>query len=74
MTEIAYRQLRYMPLTPQLKRLFILKKTTMHMRWHNEGEHENSNVMVHSSDSEAWKALGNFDVDFATVSEMFASG
>jgi hypothetical protein len=37
----------------------------MHMRWHKEGEHENSNVMVHPSDGEAWKALDNFDPDFA---------
>jgi hypothetical protein len=37
----------------------------MHMRWHKEGEYENSNVMVHPSDGEAWKALDNFDPDFA---------
>jgi hypothetical protein len=64
-TEIAYKQLRYMPLTPRLKRLFISKKTAIHRRWHKEGERENSNVMVHSSDGEAWKALKNFDPDFA---------
>jgi hypothetical protein len=45
--------------------LFILKKNAMHMRWHKEGECENSNVMVHLSDGEAWKALDNFDLDFA---------
>jgi hypothetical protein len=64
MTEIAYKQLRYMSLTPWLKQLFISKKIAMHMRWHKEGERENSNVMVHS-DAEAWKALNNFDPDFA---------
>jgi hypothetical protein len=64
-TEIAYKQLRYMPLTPWLKWLFILKKTTMHMRWHKKGECENNNVMLHPSDGEAWKALDNFDLDFA---------
>jgi hypothetical protein len=53
MTKIGYKQLRYMPLTPWMKRLFILKKTAMHMRWHKECECENSNVMVHSSDGEA---------------------
>jgi hypothetical protein len=52
-----------MSLTPQLKLLFISKKTAMHMRWHKEGERENKNVMVHPSDSEAWKALDNFDPD-----------
>ena len=53
MTEIAYKQLRYMSLTPRLKQLFILKKTAMHMRWHKECECENSNVMVHLSDGES---------------------
>jgi hypothetical protein len=42
-----------------------LKKTARHMRWHNEGVRENDQVMVHSSDSEAWKTLDNFDPDFA---------
>jgi hypothetical protein len=54
-----------MPLTPWLKRLFILKKTAIHMRRHKEGEHDNNNVMVHPSDGDAWKALDNFDPDFA---------
>jgi hypothetical protein len=54
-----------MPLTPQMKRLFISKKTARHMRWHNEGVRENDQVMVHPSDSEAWKTLDNFDPDFA---------
>jgi EAL domain-containing protein (putative c-di-GMP-specific phosphodiesterase class I) len=36
------------------------------MRWHKEGVRENLRVMVHLSDGEAWKALNNFDVDFAS--------
>jgi hypothetical protein len=35
--KIARKQLRYMPLIPRLKRLFISKNTTRHMRWHKEG-------------------------------------
>jgi hypothetical protein len=65
MTEIAYKQLCYMPLTPWLKQLFISKKTAMYMRWHKEGEHENNNAMVDPYDGEVWKALDNFDPDFA---------
>jgi hypothetical protein len=38
----------------------------MHMRWHKKGERENSNMMVHPSNDEAWKALDIFDLDFAT--------
>jgi hypothetical protein len=34
------------------------------MRWHKEGVRENDQVMVHMSDSEAWKSLNNFDADF----------
>jgi hypothetical protein len=61
----AHKQLRYIPLTPQMKQLFISKKTARHMRWHKEGVCENDQVMVHPSDSEAWKALDDFDPDFA---------
>jgi hypothetical protein len=35
------------------------------MRWHKEGVRENNQVMVHPSDSEAWKAQDDFDADFA---------
>jgi hypothetical protein len=35
------------------------------MRWHKEGVRENNQVMVHPSDSEAWKVLDDFDPDFA---------
>jgi hypothetical protein len=34
------------------------------MSWHKEGVHENNQVMVHPSDSEAWKSIDNFDADF----------
>jgi hypothetical protein len=52
MIKTAHKQLCYMPLTPQMKWLFISKKTARHMRWHKEGVHENDQVMVHPSDSE----------------------
>jgi hypothetical protein len=39
--KVAHKQLRCMPLTPGMKRLFISKKTARHMRWHKEGVHEN---------------------------------
>jgi hypothetical protein len=37
----AHKQLHYMPLTPQMKWLFLSKKTARHMRWHKEGVCEN---------------------------------
>jgi hypothetical protein len=60
----AHKQLRYMLLTPQMKQLFLSKKTARHKRWHKECVRENDQVMVHLSDSEAWKALDDFDADF----------
>jgi hypothetical protein len=66
MMKVAHKQLCYMPLMPQVKWLFLSKKSSRHMRWHKEGVHENDQVMVHPSDSEAWKALDDFDVDFTS--------
>jgi hypothetical protein len=37
----------------------------IHMRWHKNGERENKEMMVHPSDSGVWKALDNFDLEFA---------
>jgi hypothetical protein len=44
--------------------LFLSKKAARQRRWQKEGVHENDQVMVHPSDSEARKALDDFDVDF----------
>jgi hypothetical protein len=45
--------------------MFFLERTTIHMQWHKDGERENKDVMVHPSESYAWKALDNFDPEFA---------
>jgi hypothetical protein len=37
----------------------------IHMRWHKDGERVNKEVMVHPSDSDAWKTLDNFNPEFA---------
>jgi hypothetical protein len=44
------------------------------MRWHKEGVRENDQVMVHLSDSEAWKALDDFDVDLPGMRGMRTLG
>jgi hypothetical protein len=36
------------------------------MRWQKEGIHENDRVIVHPSDSEAWKVLDRFDAYFTS--------
>jgi hypothetical protein len=65
MIDVAHKQLRYLPLTPRVQRLFLSKKPAMHMRWHKEGVRENDELIVHPSDGDAWKALDTFDPDFA---------
>jgi hypothetical protein len=65
MRDVAHKQLRYLPLTPRVKRLFLSKKPDMHMRWHKEGVYENDEIMVHPSDGDAWKALDMFAPDLA---------
>jgi hypothetical protein len=45
--------------------MFLSERAMIHMRWDKDGETENNEVMVHPSDSDAWKALDNFDPEFA---------
>jgi hypothetical protein len=63
-----------MPLTPWMKQLFLSKKIARHMRWHKEGVSENNQVMVRPSDSEAWKALDNFDAIFSRDTRIVPIG
>jgi hypothetical protein len=66
-TKVATKQLRYIPITPRLKRLFLSEETTKQMRWHHEGKRENQDpdIMSHLADSEAWQTLDRFDPEFA---------
>jgi hypothetical protein len=64
--KVAHKQLRYMPLTPRVKRLFLSRKTAMHIRWHKDCKDRQDGLMVHPSDADAWKALDNFDLQFAS--------
>jgi hypothetical protein len=65
--EVVLKQLRYMPITPRLKRLYLSEETMKQMRWHKEGKHdsEDLDIMSHPADSEAWEALNRFDPEFA---------
>jgi hypothetical protein len=66
-TKLATTQLHFIPITSRLKRLFLSEETAKQMRWHNEGKHEieNTDIMSHPADSEAWQALDRFDPEFA---------
>jgi hypothetical protein len=66
-TKVATKQLRYIPIMPRLKRLFLSEETVKQMMWHHEGKHESEDpdIMSHPTDSEAWQTLDHFDPDFA---------
>jgi len=51
-TLVAYKKLRYFPITPRLQRLFMSPRTAAHMTWH-QAHHAVDGVMVHPSDGEA---------------------
>jgi hypothetical protein len=54
-TNMSIKQLRYLPITPRLKRLFLNQETAKQMRRHKEGDHQDQDpdIMVHPSDGEA---------------------
>jgi hypothetical protein len=55
-----------MPLAPHVSRLFLSRNTARHMRWHKEHEREDTHVITHPSDSDASKALDDFDPEFGS--------
>jgi hypothetical protein len=61
---IVHKQLRYMPLGSRVKHLFLSRDIARHMRWHKEHEREDIDVMMHPSNSDVWKALDDFDLEF----------
>jgi hypothetical protein len=65
-TKVAHKQLQYMPLTPKVKCLFLLRKTAMHMRWHKDCTDRQDGLMVHPSYGDAWKDLDNCNREFAS--------
>ncbi|XP_057437002.1 uncharacterized protein LOC130729311 isoform X1 [Lotus japonicus] len=56
--------LRYFPLIPRLKRLFMSSKTAQSMIWHAK-ENNNDGMIRHPRDSEAWKQFGLSHPEFA---------
>ncbi|WVZ97968.1 hypothetical protein U9M48_043463 [Paspalum notatum var. saurae] len=66
-TKVAAKQLHYMQPDSRFLRILLNKETAMHMRWPTEGKRENKDddIMEHPVDGDAWKALDNFDLEFA---------
>ncbi|XP_074579109.1 uncharacterized protein LOC141835604 [Curcuma longa] len=61
----AQKILRYFPIKPRLKRLFISEHTAKDMRWHKEKRVVTDGVLRHPADSESWK-------EFDMSHELFA--
>ena len=57
--------LRYFPLIPRLKRLFMSSKTAESMVWH-ANENNKDGLMRHPRDSEAWKEFDLAHPEFAS--------
>jgi hypothetical protein len=61
---IARKVLRYFPIIPRLKRLFMSEEIAKHMGSHKQGFGK-PGVMVHPSDGEAWKSFDDMFPRFA---------
>ena len=66
-TPVAYKKLRYFPITSRLQRLFTSPRTAEHMTWH-QAHHTVDGVMVHPSDGEAWKRFNSVHPHFSAES------
>jgi hypothetical protein len=66
-TKVAVKQLRYLPITPRLKQLFLCEETVQQMMWHKEGirDSKDADIMSHPTDANACHALDRFDPEFA---------
>jgi hypothetical protein len=65
-TKVVVKELRYMPITPRRKQFFLSEEIVKQMRWHKKGKHdsEDSDIILHPVDDEAWQALDRFDPEF----------
>jgi hypothetical protein len=66
-TKVTVKQLRYIPITPRLKWLFLCEETSQQMRWHKKEirDSEDADIISHPVDAEAWQTLDHFDTEFA---------
>jgi hypothetical protein len=72
-TLVAYKKLRYFPITPRLQRLFMSPRTTEHMTWHQSHDMVDG-VMMHPSYDEAWKHFNSVHPHFSTESRNMCLG
>ncbi|CAN1825606.1 hypothetical protein LINPERHAP1_LOCUS31227 [Linum perenne] len=64
--KIPWKILRYFPLKPRLRRLFMSNKTAREMRWHKEKRNNDESLLRHPADLKQWK---DFDKEFPWFAE-----
>ncbi|XP_020081003.1 uncharacterized protein LOC109704650 isoform X2 [Ananas comosus] len=57
--------LRYFPLIPRLKRIYMSSKVASLMRWHDEGRIKDG-ILRHPADGLAWKSFDDHYLDFSS--------
>ncbi|XP_028068682.1 uncharacterized protein LOC114271251 [Camellia sinensis] len=62
--KISRKVLRYFPLTPRLKRLYMSRKRAEDMKWFKE-KHLDDGVLRHLTDSDEWKEFDTQHPEFA---------
>nr|KYP30927.1 hypothetical protein KK1_049591 [Cajanus cajan] len=62
---IPAKVLRYFPLVPRIKKLFMSSKTAKLMTWHDEGRTKDGKLR-HPADSLAWKTFDSLHPNFAS--------
>nr|XP_045088019.1 uncharacterized protein LOC123495193 [Aegilops tauschii subsp. strangulata] len=62
---IPEKVLRHFPLIPRLQRMFISKKSSREVKWHQLKRQPVDNELSHPADGEAWKEFDRIHLDFA---------
>lgn len=62
--KIPHKILRYLPVTPRLKKLYMNKKIAKSMRWHKDKRVEDGELR-HPADGEEWKEFDTQHPEFA---------
>ncbi|XXG73350.1 hypothetical protein AAC387_Pa07g2283 [Persea americana] len=62
--QVVAKQVRYFPLKPRLKRLFMSSNISKLMRWHAENSRDDSKL-THPANPPAWKDFDRRNPDFA---------
>ncbi|XP_057518337.1 uncharacterized protein LOC130799249 [Amaranthus tricolor] len=52
--KVPAKVMRYFPLIPKLRRMYMSSKISKDMRWHDECRHDDG-ILKHSADGQAWK-------------------